>query len=256
MSNHKKKARKNSGRKPRAHTGKRKPNFNSALMLLRQRLHMTLAELSEATGIQATVLSNIENGKTAMIGTFETLAEFFHVSLDALVRNDITATLASLPPEEVVADPESNGVLDVIRKHRESTGKKGENIVVALERAALVGTPYASAVTDAPAHSSGAHFDVLSYTPEGACRYIEVKTTPYGWDEDFFLSASELEFLLDCKKTGKLYELHRVYGIKDPTKAGRIVYTADDVLKLFVKTPSSYRLHVVKEEENHDRTAV
>ena len=252
MKNHSRNNRKKT-RKPRACTGKRTVHYDSPLMILRQNKGMTLAQLSDATGIPASGLSGIEAGRSAAIKTFEKLAKYFGVSLDGLVRGDMTMTLASLPKEEVNADSEPMGILDIIQHNRETVGKKGEKLVVALERAALVGTPYAKAVSGAPAHKASTHFDVLSYTTEGVPRHIEVKSTQYGCDKEFILSADELTFMLDCVKNGRIYELHRVCGLKDPATADRVIYTPEDLMSKFTMTPASYRF-TVKEEYRHDRT--
>ena len=233
-------------RKPRAHTGKRASHYNSALKLLRKRFNLTLAKLAELCGVGATKLSSIERGNTAQISVFEAIAAFFSVSLDALVRNDVGKVIASLP-KDVKFPTESEGMIDIFRKNSIANGKKGELYVLSLERAALAGTPYANAVTDAPAHESQAHFDVYSFTPDGEPKYIEVKATSYHCSKPFELTAKEYEFLCECVRTGKKYELHRVYKLNDPEKVGEKIYTAQEVLDMFAMEPSVYKM-CIKEE--------
>lgn len=57
----------------------------------------------------------------------------------------------------------------------------------------------------------GAGFDILSYEPTGQPRHIEVKTTKYGKETPFWLSANELNF-----STGHAdsYFLYRVYNFR------------------------------------------
>ena len=240
-------------RKPRTCTGKRRSNYGSALKVLRTMLGLSLEEFAEKCGISANLLSYIERGGSAKISIFEKIAAVFKVSLDALVRNDIGKVIASLPKDINLPD-DHVGLIDIYQQNSMATGKKGEKYVVALQRAALADTPYANAVTDAPAHEAQAHFDVYSFSEDGTPKYIEVKSTPYHCDKPFDLTVKEYEFLLECIRTGKNYELHRVYALNAPEKVGEVIYTAQEVLDMFTMEPSVYKMHI-KEECRNDRTA-
>ena len=233
-------------RKPRAHTGKRDSHYDSPLRILRGKYDLTLAQLSELTGIPASLLSHIERGNSAKIGVFETLADFFGVCVDGLIRNDVRMTLASMTMDDKKMST-CESLVDIINANSKKKGKKGETFVVGLERKELEGTPYAKGVTDAPSRETNAHFDVLSFTREGEKRHIEVKTTSYACDTDFFLSNHEFEFLLMCVKTGKNYELHRVYYVNDPDRANRRIYSAQEVLDKFDFVPWSFRVKIKEE---------
>ena len=213
--------------------------------MLRKGKDFTLKDLSDETGIAEMVLSNIERGHFAKISVYEKLALYFGVSLDGLVRNDITMVIASMPMD--AADCEPEGLIDIMQENAKKTGKKGERLVVALEKADLKDLPFANAVTDAPAHETGTHFDVLSFTEIGETKYIEVKSTQYAYDTAFYLTSAELEFLRSCIAEGKHYELQRVHDLKDPKKADRKIFSADEVLEKFELVPSVYRLELKEE---------
>ena len=240
-------------RKPRACTGKRVSHYDSALMLLRTMLGLSVEQFAKKCGISANLISYIERGGSAKISVFEKIAAVFKVSLDALVRNDIGKVIASLPKDINLPD-DHVGLIDIFQQNSMATGKKGEKYVVALQRAALADTPYAKAVTDAPAHEAQAHFDVYSFSPDGKPKYIEVKSTPYRCDKPFDLTMKEYEFLLECIRTGKNYELHRVYKLNNPEEVGEKIYTAQEVLDMFTMIPSAFKMHI-KEECKNDRTA-
>ena len=63
----------------------------------------------------------------------------------------------------------------------------------------------------------GAGFDIRSFTPEGAMKYIEVKTTRGSGNTDFFVSVNELNF---SQAHAKNFFLYRVYEFDDTTNSG------------------------------------
>ena len=65
----------------------------------------------------------------------------------------------------------------------------------------------------------GAGFDIRSFTPDGAVKYIEVKTTRGNGNTDFFASVNELNF---SQVHAENYFLYRVYGFDDTTNSGSV----------------------------------
>lgn len=91
-------------------------------------------------------------------------------------------------------------------------GKLGEEVVVELERKRLLrfDRPDLAAKVEhvAAERGDGLGYDVLSFTPEGRERFIEVKTTTRDEFAPFWLSRNEVEF---SKEESDRFELHRLY---------------------------------------------
>ena len=85
------------------------------MKVLRKGKDFTLKDLSDETGIAEMVLSSIERGHFAKISVYEKLALYFKVSLDGLVRNDITKVIASMPMD--AADCEPEGLIDIMQEN-------------------------------------------------------------------------------------------------------------------------------------------
>lgn len=124
---------------------------------------------------------------------------------------------------------------------RLEVGRRGEAWVTAREQQKLANTPYASAV-EASSVSQRSSFDIKSYTASGSPLYIEVKSTDGKPELPFYMSADEYAFAEHCMDYGIPYELHRVHHVCDDQLRGEVVYAAEDVVRLFDKTPASYTL--------------
>ena len=144
--------------------------------------------------------------------------------------------LASLHTAPVI-DHASKIKLRNTQLKRLDNGLRGEELVLAKERKKLAGTPYENAVDPHFALDLSFGFDLLSFTPDGNQLYIEVKTTSDKKNTPFFISASEKAFMEFCHKTGRRYELHRVFDIDRNPK--RVIYTSEDLLH-FRYTPHDY----------------
>lgn len=120
-------------------------------------------------------------------------------------------------------------------------GLLGERFVVKLERERLRGAGRPD-LADRVEHSSeergdGLGYDVTSFTAEGAVVHIEVKTTRYGPETAFFLSASEIAFA-DSSKDG--YRLARVFHWGGSLGPKVFELSSDQVLRL-QREPTHYR---------------
>ena len=133
---------------------------------------------------------------------------------------------------------------------RLEVGRKGEAWVTAMERQKLEGTPYAGTVeVSSPAQRIS--FDIKSRTLSGAPLYIEVKSTEGEVSLPFYMSAEEYTFAEHCLDQGIPYELHRVHHVFNDELRGEIVYTAQDIVELFDKTPANY---ILKHTPAHPET--
>ena len=102
------------------------------------------------------------------------------------------------PPKELERLQQTARKFDVAGRdeRNRALGRAGEELVLAHERAALVGVGRKDLAHKVQWVSEdlgdGAGFDIASFTPEGAPRLIEAKTTN-GWDRTpFYISRNEL----------------------------------------------------------------
>lgn len=101
----------------------------------------------------------------------------------------------------------------VERDHRNrKLGREGEAFVVDFERARLAREGRKDLADDvrwvADLEGDGHGYDILSFTPEGEQRLIEVKTTCGGQTTPFFLSRNEMRV---SEERAETYRLYRVF---------------------------------------------
>lgn len=92
-----------------------------------------------------------------------------------------------------------------------SLGRAGEDFVVRYERWRLLQSG-AGQLADRVEHvartqGDGLGYDVLSFSPDGDQRFIEVKTTSFGKRTPFFVSTNEVEFARDEAQRFRLYRV-------------------------------------------------
>ncbi len=96
--------------------------------------------------------------------------------------------------------------------HNASLGRAGEQLVLDHERSRLVeaGRPKLAARVRhlSVDEGDGAGFDIHSFEPDGADRFIEVKTTAYGKQTPFFVSRNEVA---TSRELADSYHLSRVF---------------------------------------------
>ncbi len=215
------------------------------LAFLRTRAGLSQNELARQTGLRVNDISRFERGHYGRVLKYRKLADFFEISVDDLVRNNLAAVAARVTVKQTPQHRLQKTFL-VKRELQSEIGCAGEDAVTAAEHRYLAGTRYENAVTPGFADSVTAGHDLLSFTPEGEARYIEVKTTERpDPDTPFFMSANELAFMEECRRTGKRYELHRVYDYRGPDHWSRVIYTPED-LDGFEFTPKDYLVRRVR----------
>lgn len=203
---------------------------------------LSMMALADKLQIPYLTVFSLEHGLGTNLNSLRRVAEYYHVSLDCLARNDLTGAAAQLTSRTI----RSNRSKDVMRskqRRNDTIGDLGERIVVERERKRLAGTPYELAVNGNASEDLSAGFDVLSFSETGIPIYIEVKSTVMGRDDDFFISRNELEFARKCKERGLNYQLHRVYALDEASgNCSVAVYSVDEILRSFEFLPVSYRV--------------
>ena len=222
---------------PMAGAGERE----SVLRYLRLAAGLSREALAKEVGLTVEDIELFETGSRWLpLELVIKLSDYFCVSCTALLWDDMEEVTDLFQHPIRRETGERRGEQQARQTYRRRIGDAGEAWVAELEREKLVGTAYANAVNPNYSSEETAHFDILSFTPTGECVYIEVKSTAGEEGQPFFLTASELQFAEQCLYEGKRYELHRVSYVTDPERRARTVYTAQQVLELFDRIPSTY----------------
>ena len=215
------------------------PNPASLARYLRIHKGLSMQKLAAACSLQPTQICDFEHSRHGLsLGSALRLAAYLGVSLDDLAYDRYANVLPLLPPLPH-RDPAVRQRLKQRQELCDRLGRDGEAYVARLEREKLAGTPYANGVNEAFADDLSAGYDIQSFTRDGSPLCIEVKTTNGGLDEPFYMSVGEHAFMERCLRSGWRYELHRVYHIYDKRKAGRVIYSAEELDGLFRFVPSS-----------------
>ena len=214
--------------------------FLSVPNYLRHRKNLTIAELSQEIGIPAMSISRIENGNWAIdINPVLKMANYFSVSVDAILHNDFSAVFSTLQvptsPAHKMYDRYAK-IHDVCRHN----GISGEDWVYWQECKRLAHTNIRHAVNGNYADDDDAHFDMLSFSETGQPIIIEVKSTNKGPYTGFRMTAAELQTAEDCLKDNIRYEIHRVFHVQDACKIDRYVITAEELFRDYDITPKQF----------------
>ncbi|MEG0051393.1 MAG: DUF3883 domain-containing protein [Terrisporobacter sp.] len=106
-----------------------------------------------------------------------------------------------------------------VNKSNKELGDMGEKFVLEIEKRNL-GLPLSEKVRHVSEEDGdGAGYDILSYTPHGDIRFLEVKTTTSGKETAFYISENERLFL---ETYGEDAEIVRVYNFDKDKKIGNI----------------------------------
>jgi Domain of unknown function (DUF3883) len=102
----------------------------------------------------------------------------------------------------------------VLQEENRRRGTLGEQLVVDYERNRLIQAGRADlagrVVWTASVAGDGLGYDVQSFETSGGVVYIEVKTTAYGPETPFYISAAELEF---ARRAMPRHRLYRVFDV-------------------------------------------
>ena len=217
------------------------PNPANLARYLRIHKGMTMQKLAAACSLTPNQICAFEHGKRGIaLGDARRLAACLGVSLDDLAYDRYANVLPMLPPVPR-RDPDVSRRLKQRQELCDRLGRAGEAYVARLEREKLAATPFANGVNEAFADDLSAGYDIQSFTKDGQPLCIEVKTTNGRADDPFYLSAGELDFVKCCLANGTRYELHRVHHVFDRKKVGRVIYTAEELERLFDFVPNDFR---------------
>lgn len=101
--------------------------------------------------------------------------------------------------------------VDWTKKHfsSQSIGCGGEELVLLSEKEKIKKWGLNKQGFEVEKKQDGEGYDILSYDEFGNKKFIEVKTTPKGIDEPFYISFNEIEF---CKEYHQNYWIYRLYN--------------------------------------------
>jgi len=127
--------------------------------------------------------------------------------------------------------------------HNRALGLAGELLVLAYEQASLRQHQRPDLAAKIRHVSSiegdGAGYDILSYTPDGTVKYIEVKTTLGGWDSAFYMTSNEVAF---AEQHSTNYYLYRVYEYDQVGNTGKLYVSVGHIEPTFRLTAVQYRV--------------
>ncbi|HHO75817.1 MAG TPA: DUF3883 domain-containing protein [Deltaproteobacteria bacterium] len=131
--------------------------------------------------------------------------------------------------------------------HETELNIAGEKIVIAYEKRSLIESGRADLAHMvrhvAAIEGEYAGYDIESYTPQGAVKYIEVKTTRGLADAPFYLKNHELEF---ARRHPQNYYLYRVYEYDEVLNAGKLYLSQGNIQERFQMTPTGYRAVLIR----------
>jgi hypothetical protein len=121
-------------------------------------------------------------------------------------------------------------------------GLAGELLVLDYERQELLSAGMAE-LADKVRHvaeleGDGAGYDIESFTSSGTRKYIEVKTTIGDDDNEFFVTANELEF---SKQHTDNFYLYRVYRYDEQNRRGKFFSIKGSLESKFALFPIQFR---------------
>jgi hypothetical protein len=151
------------------------------------------------------------------------------VDADAVIPSvdDILSSLVAAPEPAQPRNPAPKAPVrpprrvDYLAREAANTklGAAGETFVLNYEKARLLHAGKDN-LSDRIEHVSapegdGAGFDIRSFEVDGGDRFIEAKTTRYGVDTPFYLTANELRFSRDHRDR---YQLYRIFEFRRSPK--------------------------------------
>ena len=220
---------------------RKKHNHFSAVRMLRIICGLTVSALAEAVDLNLIDISRIEQGRNCQINRYVRLANYFGVSVDALVKNDITAIAKTRkgPVDQKLALQEK------MKKFHETCsriGDKGQRLAFQweLERLDSMGSELVYMVNPNCADERRLGFDMLSFDDFSNPIFIEVKATKGPPDRPFRMSGSEVSKARECYEKGLIYQVHRIGFVDDPEKRALKIIPAEELLEAYDLKPTEY----------------
>ncbi len=140
--------------------------------------------------------------------------------LQSMVEPPFTKNPLTESIKETINPYSSQGVNYLAREaNNRAIGNIGEKFALNYERARLmfIGKNKLANKIEQVSVTVGDHagFDIHSYEKDGTDRFIEVKSTKYGKETPFFISANEVDF---SKNYSDKYYLYRVFSLRQAPK--------------------------------------
>lgn len=220
---------------------RKKHNCFSAVRMLRAMKGLTIGALAEAVGLQSIDIIRIEQGRNCLIDRIVSLAEYFGVSVNALIKNDICAIAQSLntPVKQNLS------LQETMKKYRDECsriGDKGQQLAYQweLDRLESIGSQLVFLVNPNCADDRKLGFDMLSFDEFNNPIYIEVKATKHSPEAPFKASHAELSKALECLESGSIYQVHRIGYVDQPDKRTLKIISAQELIDDFDIKPVEY----------------
>ena len=219
---------------------KKHVNF-SAVRMLRAMKGLTIGALAEAVGLQPIDIIRIEQGRNCLIDRIVSLAEYFGVSVNALIKNDICAIALALK-----APVKQNlSLQETMKKYRDECsriGDKGQQLAYQweLDRLESIGSELVFLVNPNCADDRKLGFDMLSFDEYNNPIYIEVKASKNSPDTPFKATHAELSKALECLGNGSIYQVHRIGYVDQPDKRTLKIISAQELIDDFNIKPVEY----------------
>lgn len=232
--------------KRKRRVGRHFSTLHSVVRYLRKRRGITLTEMSMMCGrrVRPNEICKVEHGQlNVQLSKLMVIADFFGISIQAIIDNDFCAVLCAIPAEsETQHRIRAKLKRRKTRTKKDAAGERGEELVLAMEKRKLKDSGLDTLVCGDFADDETAGFDVFSFTEDGNPLYIEVKSS-LGLDDSFYVSANELNFAAYCAENEIPYQLVRIKGVMDSRKRTITVFSAEDVLQMSKKVQT----YLVKE---------
>ncbi|QLK09356.1 hypothetical protein BMG_6129 (plasmid) [Priestia megaterium] len=129
-------------------------------------------------------------------------------------------------------------------KQNKNTGYNGEILVIECEKQNLIdsGRPDLAeqVVHTSVIEGDGAGFDILSFTPYGEPKFIEVKTTTGGKGTPFMMTLNEVAF---SELHANQYYLYRLYNYNKRTNSGEFYILEGDISRQRELLATQFRVY-------------
>jgi|GEM_PF-2796634 len=218
----------------------------SAVRLLRTMEGATIKALAEKIGFEYKALHRLEMGHNCQIERFQILAEYFGVTVDALVKNDFEA-IARTRKKPV---NQNLTLQNEMKKHNDECsriGDKGQKLAFKweIQRLRESGHTLAYLVNPNCADDRKLGFDMLSFTADNKPIFIEVKATKGSLDTPFHMSQAQISKAAECLEDGIEYQVHRIGFVDDIGKRILNIISARELLEDYCIKPSDYLISMI-----------
>lgn len=219
----------------------KKHNRFSAVRMLRTMEGLTIGALAEKVGLQFADIIRIEHGRNCLVDRYQRLAVYFGVSIEALIRNDISA-IAKTRKMPVTQKLSLQEKMKKYNAECSRIGDKGQQLAYQweIERLEAMGSELVYLVNPNCADDRNLGFDMLSFDAFNNPIFVEVKATKNAPEAPFKVSQPELSKAHECLELGIIYQVHRIGYVDDPEKRTLTVISAQEFVDNYDFKPTEY----------------